>query len=206
MAQGEVEQSGASQETSYLDLCARGGYGAVESRETRTTPFPPGCFILYFKPQFGVLTAARTLEAIRKGRWSDDDCTYVPFFRDDLRGRADVGPLWQMSVRGDSDMGGMFLICQGARLLRLTFAMPGPKDGAGPGIPFRSSIVHTHNAVQIGTYGSRRMQEQQHSSPLDSYTQDGRCSSHSCARHVGSSDGQPPSGISGRARGSLHQL
>ena len=43
------------------------------------------------------------LGAIRKGRWSYEDCTYVPFFREDLLRGADVG--CQMSVRGDGDMG-----------------------------------------------------------------------------------------------------
>ena len=52
MAQGVVGQSGGSQETIYLDLWARDGFRAVESWETRTTPFSPGSFIHYFKPQF----------------------------------------------------------------------------------------------------------------------------------------------------------
>ena len=99
-------------------------------------PFLLGVLFTVLNPSFRALTAARMLGAIRRGRWSDDDCTYVPFFRDDLLGGADVGPLWQMSVRGDGDMGDMFLIGQGARLLRLSFAMPWPRAVRGQGSHF----------------------------------------------------------------------
>ena len=47
-----------------------------------------------------------------------------------------MGPLWQMSVRGDGDIGDIFLIGQEARFLRLRFAMIWRRTVRGPGSPF----------------------------------------------------------------------
>ena len=52
MAQGEVGQSGGSQETSYLDLWARGGFGAAKSRESRIIRFPPEFLFTAINPGF----------------------------------------------------------------------------------------------------------------------------------------------------------
>ena len=47
-----------------------------------------------------------------------------------------MGPLWQMSVRGDGDIGDIFLIGQEARFLSLRFAMIWRRTVRGPGPPF----------------------------------------------------------------------
>jgi len=105
---------------------------AVELAELRLgrldpPPFLLGVLFTVINPGFRVLAAARMLGAVHKGRWSDDDRTYVPSFQRDLLGGADVGPLWSMLVRGGGDMGDVCLVGQGARVLRISFVMPWPR-------------------------------------------------------------------------------
>ena len=70
------------------------GQEVVLERLNLGKPEPPPFLLGVLNPSFRALTAARMLQAISKGRWSDDECTYVQFFRYDLLGGADVGPLW----------------------------------------------------------------------------------------------------------------
>ena len=104
----------------------------MELAELRLGRLDPPPFLLsvlftVINPGFRVLAAARMLGAVHKGRWSDDDRTYVPSFRRDLLGGADAGPLWSMLVRGGGDMGDVCLVGQGARVLRISFVMPWPR-------------------------------------------------------------------------------
>ncbi len=59
---------------------------AVELGELRLgrlepPPFLLGVLFTVVNPGFRVLAAARMLGSVNKGRWSDDDSTYVPLFR-----------------------------------------------------------------------------------------------------------------------------